>query len=94
MPEKLNLQKLRIKSVLIILLVNREFIWRDNNGKIILRTGAGKVIEVEFQCEVVISGERQLVPFAQQLSCLFCLDNKVLSRELWSAGNWSSKELS
>ena len=93
MPEKLNLQKLRIKSVLIILLINREFIWRDSNAKIILRTGAGKVIEVEFQCEVVISGERQLVPFAQ-LSCLFCLDNKVLSRELWSPGNQPSKELS
>jgi hypothetical protein len=63
--------------------------WKDNSA-----TGAGKVTEVEFQNEVVISGERQLVPFAQQCSCSSSLDNKVLSRDLWDGGNQASKGLS
>ena len=99
MPEKCNLQKMGLKTVLIILfhkehVIDREFIWRSNSDQTILSTGAEKVTEKEFQSEVVILGERQLVPSTQQCSCSFGPNNRALSRELLGGGNHPSKELS
>lgn len=73
---------------------DREFVWRGNSDKTILPTVAGKVIEMEFQSEIVISGERQLVSFAQQCSCSFGPNNNAFSRELLGGGNQPFKELS
>jgi hypothetical protein len=55
---------------------------------------AGKVTDMEFQSEVVISGARQLVHFTQQCSCSFGPNNIAFSRELLGGDNKPSKQLS
>jgi hypothetical protein len=72
---------------------DREFIWTGNSDKTIKPTVAEKVTKMEFQSEIVVSGERQLVPFAQQCSCSFSRNNKEFSRELLDGGNQPYKEL-
>jgi len=37
-----------------------------------------KVIEVYFDHEALISKERQLVPYARQCLCIFCLSSEAL----------------